>query len=100
MADFIESVKNVLGDAANALSDAAKDVSGKVSEYNDVSKLKRAVRNEESRINGYYAQIGKMVFESNSIAPAGMETQFTGIKASKAEIERLNAEISMHENKQ
>lgn len=69
MADFMESVKNVLGDAAAALSDAAKDVSGSVKEYSDVSKLKRAVRNEESKINGYYAQIGKMVFDSNSIPP-------------------------------
>ena len=99
MSDFMESVKNVINDAASALSDAAKDVSGKVSEYSDVSKLKRAVRTEESKINGYYAQIGKMIFESNTIAPAGMETQFTGIKNAKAEIERLNAEISMHDKK-
>ena len=97
MADFFDSVKNVINDAANALTDAAKDVSGSVKEYSDVSKLKRAVRNEEAKINGYYAQIGQKVYESNTIPPSGMEAQFSGIKTAKAEIERLNAEISRHD---
>ena len=99
MGNLFDSVKNVVNDAANALNDAAKDVSGSVKEYSDVSKLKRALRNEVSKVNGYYAQIGQKVFESNSIPPAGMETQFTGIKTAKAEIERLNAEIAMHDKK-
>lgn len=99
MSDFMESFKNVINDAANALSDAAKDVSGSVKEYSDVSKLKRAVKNEESKINKYYAQIGKTVFDSNPIPPSGMEAQFTGIKNAHAEITRLNAEIAMHDKK-
>ena len=98
MGNFMDSFKNVVNDAANALTDAAKDVSGSVKEYSDVSKLKRALKNEEYKINSYYAQMGQRLYESNTVAPAGMEEQFNGIKASKAEIERLKVEISQREN--
>ena len=94
---FWDSVKNVANEAAGALNDAAKDVSGSIKDHNEVSQLKRAIRAEEVKINGYYAQIGENVFKTNPTPPAGFELQYNAIKNAKAEIQRLQKELDMRE---
>ena len=56
---FFDKVKDFANDAANALNDAAKDVSANAKEFSDKSKLKRAIKNEEAKINSIYATMGE-----------------------------------------
>lgn len=91
---FWDKVKGVANDAMNTLSDAAKDVTESAKEMNEKSKINRAIRAEEGKINNLYMIIGEKMFNENSSAPAGFEDQFAGINTAKNEIERLKQELS------
>lgn len=90
---FWDKVKDFANDAANTLNDAAKDVSAGAKEFTDKSKLKRAVKTEEQKIDNIYKIIGEKFFKANATAPSGYEQEFNDIKASAAEIEKLQAEL-------
>ena len=48
---FWDKVKGVANDAMNTLSDAAKDVTESAKEMNEKSKINRAIKVEEGKIN-------------------------------------------------
>lgn len=91
---FLDKVKSATGTAMAAVSDAAKDVSDKGKEMTEKARLNKAVKTEETKVNNLYMVIGQKFFEANPTAPAGYEDQFNGIKNAKAEIERLQNELS------
>ena len=91
---FWDKVKGVANDAMNTLSDAAKDVTESAKEMNEKSKINRAIKVEEGKINNLYMVMGEKIFNENSSAPAGFEDQFAGINTAKNEIERLKQELS------
>lgn len=93
MSDFFNKVKSTAGSAVAAVTDAAKDISSKGKDMSERSKLNKAIKTEETKINNLYQVIGQKVFETNSTAPAGLEAQFDGIKNAMAEIERLKGEL-------
>lgn len=95
---FWDKVKDFANDAANTLNDAAKDVSSSAKDFSDKSKLKRMLKNEEQKINNIYKTIGERFYKANSAAPDGYEQEFSNIKASFAEIERLQIEIDTIES--
>lgn len=90
---FLDKVKGFANDAANALNDAAKDVSAGAKEFSDKSKLKRAIKNEEAKINSFYTAIGEKLYKANTVAPIGYEQEFDSIKAAEGEMSRLEAEL-------
>lgn len=90
---FFDKVKGFANDAANAINDAAKDVSAGAKEFSDKSKLKRAIKTEESKITNLYAAIGEKLYKANSMAPAGYEQEFESIKASMDEMTKLQSEL-------
>ncbi|MBE6845396.1 MAG: zinc ribbon domain-containing protein [Ruminococcus sp.] len=90
---FWDKVKDFANDAANTLNDAAKDVSSSAKDFSDKSKLKRALKNEEQKINNIYKTIGERFYKANAAAPVGYEQEFSNIKASLSEIEKLQIEI-------
>lgn len=91
---FWDKVKGVANDAMNTLSDAAKDVTDSAKEMNEKSKINRAIKAEEGKINNLYMIIGEKIYKENSSAPVGFEDQFNGINTAKNEIERLKQELS------
>lgn len=93
MSDFFNKVKSTAGSAMAAVTDAAKDISSKGKDMNERSKLNRAIKAEETKINNLYQVIGQKIYETNQTAPAGLEAQFDGIKKAMAEIERLKGEL-------
>lgn len=95
---FWDKVKGVANDAMNTLSDAAKDVTESAKEMNEKSKINRAIKVEEGKINNLYMVMGEKMFKENSSAPAGFEDQFVGINTAKNEIERLRQELSKIES--
>lgn len=90
---FWDKVKGVANDAMNTLSDAAKDVTDSAKEMNEKSKINRAIKAEEGKINNLYMIIGEKIYKENSSAPAGLEDQFNGINMANNEIERLKKEL-------
>ena len=67
---FWDKVKGVANDAMNTLSDAAKDVTESAKEMNEKSKINRAIKVEEGKINNLYMVMGEKIFNENSSAPA------------------------------
>lgn len=88
-----DKVKNVANDAVNAVTDAAKDVSDNAKEFNEKSKINRAIRAEEAKMNSLYTIMGEKLYSKNAVAPVGFEEQFEGINMARAEIERLKREL-------
>lgn len=91
---FLDKLKDTAGSAMAAVSDAAKDVSDKGKEMTEKARLNKAIKAEETKINNLYMIIGQKVFNENAAAPAGFEEQFNGIRNAKAEIERLQKDLS------
>ena len=56
---FWDKVKGVANDAMNTLSDAAKDVTESAKEMNEKSKINRAIKVEEGKINNLYMVMGE-----------------------------------------
>ena len=56
---FWGKVKGVANDAMNTLSDAAKDVTESAKEMNEKSKINRAIKVEEGKINNLYMVMGE-----------------------------------------
>ncbi|MGN0621101.1 MAG: hypothetical protein ACI4I9_04465 [Porcipelethomonas sp.] len=95
---FMDKIKGAAGNAVAAVSDVAKDVTDKSKEITEKAKLNRAVKNEEAKIKGLYAEMGQKLFKENAVAPAGFESQFAGIRTSLDEIEKLKKAIEMTES--
>jgi len=95
---FFDKVKEFAGDAANTISDTAKDVSNGAKEFTDKSKYKRDIKNEEARMNIFYTNIGRKFYEANPAAPAGFEQEYENIAAAKNEIARLQKELDKIES--
>lgn len=91
---FLDKLKDTAGSAMAAVSDAAKDVSDKGKEMTEKARINKAIKAEETKINNLYMIIGQKVFNENAAAPAGFEEQFNGIRNAKAEIERLQKDLS------
>ena len=70
---FWDKVKGVANDAMNTLSDAAKDVTESAKEMNEKSKINRAIKVEEGKINNLYMVMGEKIFNENSSAPAALK---------------------------
>ena len=60
---FWDKVKGVANDAMNTLSDAAKDVTESAKEMNEKSKINRAIKVEEGKINNLYMVMGEKVLK-------------------------------------
>lgn len=90
---FLDKLKSTADDVFSAASDAVRDVSDKGKEMTEKSRLNKAIKNEDVKINNLYMIIGKKFFEANSTAPAGYEEQFNGIKNAMSEIERLKKDL-------
>lgn len=91
---FLDKVKSAANDMVSAAGDAVKGVSDKGKEMSEKSKLNRAVREVETRINNLYIVIGKKFFEANATAPTGYEDQFKGIANAQAELKELRKELN------
>lgn len=91
---FMDKVKSTADGAVSALTDAVNDVSSKGKEMTAKARINKAIKEEESKINNLYMVIGRKVFEENETAPAAYADQFEGIKNAKAEIERLQNELT------
>jgi len=95
---FFDKVKDFANDAANTLNDAAKDVSAGAKEFSDKSKLKRAIKNEEAKINNVYKTIGEKFYKANAAAPAGYEQEYDSIKTAETEMAKYQAELDKIES--
>lgn len=91
---FLDKVKSAANDMVSAAGDAVKGVSDKGKEMSEKSKLNRAVKETETRINNLYIVIGKKFFDANTTAPAGYEDQFNGIANAQTELKELKKELS------
>lgn len=78
------------------VKDVANDVSSEAKNVAEKAKLKNAIRAEEQKINNFYRRMGEKIYNDNPTAPVGYEEQFSGIKSSSAEIERLKNELSKY----
>ena len=90
---FFDKVKEAAGSAAAAVSEGAKNASSKVNDFTEKSKLNKEIKAEETKINNFYIEMGKKIFEENAQAPAGFEEQFAGIKAAQEKISSLNEQL-------
>ncbi len=90
---FFDKVKDLASGAASAINDAAKDVQTGAKEFSDKSKLKRAIKTEEQKIDNLYKTIGEKLFRENAVAPAGFEQEFADINACMSEIGRIQSEL-------
>lgn len=90
---FWDTVKGVASEAANTLGSAAKGVSDGAKEMSEKSKLKKAIKTEEQKIDNAYKTIGEKVFMQNNMAPSGYEQQFAEINTALIEKERLQQEL-------
>lgn len=88
-----DTVKGFANEAANTLGSAAKGISDGAKEMSDKSKLKKAIKTEEQKIENAYKTIGERVFMQNNIAPSGFEQPFAEINSSLIEKERLQKEL-------
>ncbi len=78
------------------IKDVANDVSSEAKSVAEKAKLKNAIRYEQQKINDFYRQMGEKIYNDNSCAPIGYEEQFSSIKNSESEIERLKKELSKY----
>ena len=90
---FFDKVKDAAGSAVAAVSDVARDVSDKSKEMTEKARINRAIKNEEAKINNLYMAIGQKFFSENTSAPAGYESQFTGVNTAMSEIDRLKKSL-------
>lgn len=90
---FMDKVKGFANEAADTLTNAAKDVSASVSNGMEKSKVKSSINAEERKIAAAYKNMGEKLYASNSTAPAGYEQFYSEINAAKANIEKLQQQL-------
>ena len=85
---FLNNLGKKIGDAAEAASDKAKELA-------EITKLNSSISSEQKKIEALYAEIGKIIFESEKGNPeSAVAGQCDAIIAGQNTIEELTEKVN------
>ncbi len=97
---FFDKIKDIAGDAGDAISKGAKNVTDSSKKMVEKTKLKNKISKLEEDIEKKYTEIGKQYFKVNSANPSEEYADMVSfIIESQAKISEIQAEIVAMDNK-